>query len=87
MKVIGYVINSFLFLVIVISSVRLALEFMREKAGPDKDMHFGPLLEEVSDLIAEQTRKIIPLKQVKSLMVTAIICSMLLVYAVSRFIL
>ncbi len=87
MKAIGYILNSLFFLVIIVSAIRLVLEIMRGKAGPEQEIHLGPLIEEISDLIADQTRKIIPLKELKSIMAAAIGLSVFMVYIVSRFLL
>ncbi len=75
LRTIGYIINSLLLFIAIISIVRLVMD---SYILDIKELPVGPLVEELTDIIMEHGKKFIPINSPKNLLISITIVSLIL---------
>ncbi|MEA3506416.1 MAG: hypothetical protein U9R36_02830 [Elusimicrobiota bacterium] len=83
LRVLGYLINSLLLLVVIISAARIIMD---SYAKDIMEIPVGPLVKELSDVIMEQGRKFLPIKEEKNLLIGIVIGLMIVILIIQAVI-
>ncbi len=79
LSALGYIINSIIFIVVVIVSARIYINLSKKETG---DLPMGPLVKELSDLILACGRKFVPLNDDTQLLIVILCISMIFIFIV-----
>ncbi len=79
LSALGYIINSIIFIVVVIVSACIYINLSKKEAG---DLPMGPLVKELSDLILACGRKFVPLNDDTQLLIVILCISMIFIFIV-----